>query len=251
MEPDAFKRRMREHEYFHALRLPPGVWAVVRVDGRGFSRLTEAHFEKPFDSRFRDHMVAAATALLTELGGRLVYSQSDEASLLLPPGWNLFDRSVEKLLSVSAGLASAAFTHAAGQPAHFDSRVWIAATAEDVGDYFRWRQADGTRNALNAWGYWLLRRAGMPPAEAERTLDRRSFSEKNELLHQHGVNFNELPAWQRRGFALTWETYEKPGTDPRTGQPAPSTRRRVRVEDDLPVKDAYDAWLRGRITASP
>ena len=38
MKPDDFEKRLRTLEYFHALRLIPGAWAVVRVDGRGFSR---------------------------------------------------------------------------------------------------------------------------------------------------------------------------------------------------------------------
>jgi hypothetical protein len=54
MRPDAFEGRLRALDVFHALRLPPGRWVILRLDGRGFSRLTEARFEKPFDARFHD-----------------------------------------------------------------------------------------------------------------------------------------------------------------------------------------------------
>src|SRR3712207_4454510 len=57
MTPEEFEHRMRELEYFHSVRLLPGVWTVIRVDGRGFSRFTESRFEKPFDPRMRDLMV--------------------------------------------------------------------------------------------------------------------------------------------------------------------------------------------------
>ena len=133
--------RMRSLEYFHSIRLLPGVWAIVRVVGRSFSRFTEERFEKPFDARFRDLMVTAGRALLQELGGLYACTHSDEISVLLPRNWNLWDRELEKLVSISAGIASAAFTSAAGEPAHFDSRVWLGvhwdfdcATVQAVGD---------------------------------------------------------------------------------------------------------------------
>jgi tRNA(His) guanylyltransferase len=37
---------------------------------------------------------------------------------------------------------------------------------------------------------------------------------KNELLFQNGVNFNDLPNWQKRGVGLYWETFEKQGVIP-------------------------------------
>ncbi len=105
-------------------------------------------------------MVGTAQALLTELGAVYAYTESDEISLLLDPGFDLFGRSVEKLVSISAGIASAAFTQATGEPAHFDSRLWLGTTVADVIDYFSWRQADAARCALNGWCYWTLRKAG-------------------------------------------------------------------------------------------
>lgn len=61
-------------------------------------------------------MVTTAQALLTEFDARYAYTESDEISLVLDPGHGLFGRSVEKIVSISAGIASAAFTHAAGRP---------------------------------------------------------------------------------------------------------------------------------------
>jgi tRNA(His) 5'-end guanylyltransferase len=70
---------------------------------------------------------------------------------------------------------------------------------------------------------------------------------KNELLFQRGINFNELPLWQRRGSGVVWEQYEKEGVNPVTGQTVRSTRRRLRVDQELPMKEAYDAYLRERM----
>lgn len=142
MNPDEFERRMRAGECFHALRVPPANWAVLRLDGRGFSRLTEARFEKPFDLRFHDLMCETSRALVGDLGALYAFTESDEISVLLARESTPFDREVEKLVSVSAAIASSIFSLGLGAPAQFDSRIWVGAPAEDVADYFRWRQSD-------------------------------------------------------------------------------------------------------------
>lgn len=230
---------MRAGECFHSLTVPVGSWIVVRVDGRGFSRLTQRRFSKPFDDRFSAIMTDTARSLLTELGARYAYTQSDEISVLLDSSADLFGREVEKLVSISAGLASASFTQAAGEPACFDGRIWMGASLADVVDYLCWRQADAARCAVNGWAYWTLRNEGQTAGEASRALDGTGTSGKNELLHARGVNFNDVPAWQRRGIGLWWELYEKPGYDPIRAACVTATRRRLHVERDLPMKDEY------------
>lgn len=146
MNSAAFEQRMRARASFHSLRVLPGAWIVGRVDGRSFSRFTATDFDQPFDQRFHALMTRTAAELLTGLGGRYAYTESDEISVLLPRDWALFRREVEKVVSVSAGLASATLTHAAGTSVHFDSRIWLGVDAAQVVDYFRWRQP--TRRAV-------------------------------------------------------------------------------------------------------
>lgn len=239
------EKRLRALETFGGARLVPGAWTVVRLDGRGFSRLTAERFEKPFDPRFRDLMVATARAVLEEFGGVFAHTQSDEASVLFPRDWALYDRRAEKIASVAAGLASAVFSVAGGAVGVFDARLWTGVTDDDVVDYFRWRQEDGARNALNGRAYWALRAEGRGAANATRTLAGATRPFKHELLFARGVNFAATPAWERRGVGLWWETVEKEGVDPRTGETARATRRRVRTEAELPAGDAYGALLRG------
>ncbi|HEV2780035.1 MAG TPA: tRNA(His) guanylyltransferase Thg1 family protein [Actinophytocola sp.] len=239
MRCDDFEAEQRAREWFHSLVVPPGAWTIMRVDGRGFSRFTENRFDKPFDLRFSGMMTATAEAMLAEFNGRYAYTESDEISILLDPTVDLFGRTVEKLVSISAGIASAAFTHAAGEPAHFDSRVWLGTSADDVVDYFSWRQADATRCALNGWCYWTLRQHGKSRQEATKALEGTSTADKNELLFRHGINFNELPTWQRRGLGLWWKTYDRAGYDPLRRIPVTATRRRIHTERDLPMKDDY------------
>ena len=210
--------RMRRGEYFHGLRVPDGMFAVLRVDGRSFSRLTERICEKPFDPKFHEWMTATAKALLVSLHGRYAYTESDEISVLLPREAGLFDREVEKLVSIAAGSASANMSLLLGEVVEFDARIWIGARRGDVVDYFRWRQSDATRCALNGHCYWALRKEGKSVSEASRALVGMSVSRKNELLFARGINFNEVPAWQRRGSGVYWDSVVKMGKNPKTGE---------------------------------
>jgi tRNA(His) 5'-end guanylyltransferase len=239
-----FEARMRALEYFHGLRLLPGAWAVLRLDGRGFSGFTAPRFEKPFDARFSDLMVGTAQAVLEQFQGVYAYTESDEISVLFAPEWDLFDRELEKLVSLSAALASATFTLACGEVVQFDSRVWLGARAGLVVDYFRWRQTDAARCALNGWCYWTLRKAGQGVGPATAALKGKGMAAKNELLFQQGINFNEVPAWQRRGIGLYWEEYDKEGFNPRTGEKVVARRKRVKIDRELPMKEEYAALLR-------
>lgn len=251
MKADLLEARMRAGECYHSLKVPPGAWIVVRVDGRSFSRLTERRAEKPFDAAFHGHMVAAAQGLLESLHARYVYTESDEISVLLPRETELFDREVEKLCSVSAARAAATVSVALGEVVEFDGRVWVGGRDDDVVDYFRWRQADATRCGLNTTCYWTLRNAGKSVRDATRALEKATVAEKNELLFQHGVNFNRLPAWQRRGTGVYWERFEREGWNPKLGVKATATRRRVKIDEDLAMKHAYAAFVRSLLATAP
>jgi len=233
MKSDNLDVRMRRLECYHALEVLPGAYPIVRVDGRSFTKLTRG-MEHPFDVKFHECMVATAKALLIELGGLYAFTESDEISVLLPRDTDLFGREVEKLVSVSAGIASSTFSLELGKPGHFDGRVWVGILENDVVDYFRWRQSDAFRCCLNSWCYWTLRKAGKNAKQATEVLEGRSFSAKNELLFQHGINFNKLATWQKHGVGLYWEDFERTGFNPKTKAPTTCTRRKVLVNRDLP-----------------
>jgi len=121
---DDLEASMRELEWFHDLRVLPATWPVIRVDGRGFTRLAENRkFERPFDVRFHEMMVKTAEALVAELHGAFAFTESDEISVLLPADTQLFNREVEKLVSVSAGIASSTFALQLGNAACSETRV--------------------------------------------------------------------------------------------------------------------------------
>lgn len=252
MKFDELDNRMRVFETVHDLCVLPGLWMVARLDGRGFTRLTkEVHqFEAPFDPKFRDMMLDTVEHLM-DCGFKVIhgYTESDEISLLLSHTEDRYNRKLRKLTSILAGEASAKFSLLLGGVACFDCRVSELPSVELVIDYFRWRSEDAHRNALNSHCYWCLRKDGKSVAEATAAVKGLTTAEKNELLFQHGINYNDLPRWQRRGSGLYWEEYEREAENPKTGQKVLARRRRIRRELELPMKEAYDEFIRQIIAA--
>ncbi|MCB9936928.1 MAG: guanylyltransferase [Planctomycetaceae bacterium] len=250
MKFDDLDKKMRVFETSADLCVLPGMFMVARLDGRSFTRLTKevCQFDAPFDVRFRDLMVATAESLMT-CGFRVLYAytESDEISLLFDPEEQLFGRKLRKYNSTLAGEGSAQFSLRLGKPACFDCRISQLPKVELVVDYFRWRNEDAARNALNSWCYWTLRKDGNNEQQATKRLLGLSVSQKNELLFQFGVNFNDIPSWQKRGVGLYWEEYDKPSVNPVTGENVTARRRRIRTDFDLPMKDEYGQFVRSLI----
>jgi tRNA(His) 5'-end guanylyltransferase len=194
-------------------------------------------------------MVETAAYLMGGCGFSTVYgyTESDEISLLFGLEENSFGRKLRKLISVLAGEASAKFSLLLGAVASFDCRISQLPSVELVVDYFRWRNEDAHRNALNAHCYWLLRKQGHGVNEATAVLKGMSVAGKNELLLQNGINFNDLPLWQKRGVGLYWEEFERPGANPITGETVVAQRKRIRRDLELPMKDEYSVFLRDQI----
>jgi tRNA(His) 5'-end guanylyltransferase len=252
MKFDELETQLRIFETAHDHSILPGIFMVARLDGRTFTRLTkEIHqFEAPYDLRFRDYMIETVKHLMG-CGFRVVYgyTQSDEISLLFHSQEDSFARKVRKYNSVLAGEASARFSLLLGDLACFDCRISQLPRAGDVVDYFRWRNEDAHRNALNGHCYWALRKDGLSVQEATTHLEGMSIAEKNELLFTRSINFNDLPNWQKRGVGVYWEIYDKPAWNPKTEEEVVAKRRRLKVDLDLPMRDEYSAFVRDLIEA--
>lgn len=191
-----------KRDYEDALRLyvPRRTHVVVRIDGRGFHRFTQK-LERPYCRQLADALDEAALQLAGEMiGCRFGYGQSDEYSFVLtdtePADAALwFDGNVQKIVSVSASIFTAAFNKAFGtdEPGAFDSRVLVIAQRSEVEKYLLWRQLDASANSLN-----MLASAHFTHEE----LLGKSTAEKHDLLHAKGINWAKHPADFKRGRAV-------------------------------------------------
>lgn len=246
MKFNELDKKMRVYETAHDHNVLPGLYMVARIDGRCFTTLTkDKHkFEAPYDPKFRDMMIETVKHLM-QCGFKMLYgyTQSDEISLLFDLNENTFERKERKLNSILAGEASAKFSLLLGDIGAFDSRICQLPNNQLVIDYFRWRNEDAHRNALNAHCYWSLRKEGVSPEKSAATFTRMSVAQKNEFLFQKGINFNDIPNWQKRGVGVYWESYEKDAVNPITGEAVKANRNRLNVDLDLPMKDKYSDFI--------
>jgi tRNA(His) 5'-end guanylyltransferase len=153
-------------------------------------------------------MIETTKELVKQTHATIGYVQSDEISLVwIPgegsPGW--FDNKTMKMTSVLAGLATAAFCQALFwffrddtaadllvKLPHFDARVISMPSTTEAANMLLWRNLDATKNAISmaASHYY-----------SHRALQGKSGAEKQEMLFQRGQNFNDYPAFFKRG---TW-----------------------------------------------
>jgi tRNA(His) 5'-end guanylyltransferase len=247
MKFDDLDRKMRVYETVNDRCTLPGMYVVARLDGRSFTRLTkETHrFEAPFDERFRDMMLETVKHLMTcGFNVQYGYTESDEISLLLAHAEQSFGGKHRKLLSILAGEASAKFSLLLGDVGVFDCRLSEMPNCDRVVDYFRWRAEDAHRNCLNSHCYWQLRKDGKTVAQATKTLVGMSIADKNELLFSYGINFNNLPAWQKRGVGVYWQNTVKQGFNPVAQQTIETERRELYVNYELETGNQYSEFIK-------
>lgn len=205
---DSLGDRMKQYEDAWRVTLPRRVPVIIRVDGRAFHTLTR-DCARPFDGALMAAMDAVALALCEEVqGAQLAFVQSDEVSVLVhgyrtiqTEPW--FDGGLQKMASVSASVATAAFN---GHPvptglATFDSRVFLV-PEDEVCNYFLWRQRDAERNSLQ-----MVAHCHYSPVE----LHGKDRSELQEMVFQRGVNWNDFPARKKRGRCALRRTFERGG----------------------------------------
>jgi tRNA(His) 5'-end guanylyltransferase len=226
---------MENREIFSAINAIPPVF--VRLDGRGFHRLTGClGLEKPFDTFFHKAVVTACISLISDSGlcPDLAFTFSDEISLYftrLP-----FSGRVEKIDSVAASFAASSLTLALGSttPLSFDARV-IPATPVFAIEYLAGRQNEAWRNHLNAYCQQALIVEGMSARKAAEQLKGLPAQELHEMMHLRGINLATTPAWQRRGTLVYKKIMEKEGYNPIIQQMVVAERSAVTVDQDLPL----------------
>lgn len=188
--------RIKRYERAYDHQLTPRSCVFIRVDGRAFHTFTRG-CERPFDVNIIDAMRYATTYAAEDMQGfKLAYTQSDEATFMLTDfdtfdtqGW--FDYSLNKVVSLSASLFTAAFNdHYVGpRIATFDSRAFVV-PIEDAPNVFVWRQRDWERNSIQ-----MLARAHF----SHKQLHQKRHDEIHEMLHGIGVNWADLDSHLKNG----------------------------------------------------
>lgn len=246
MKFEEMENLMRKNEKLSEQYILPENFIIVRLDGKGFTRLTKEKLslEKPFDRKFNEVMTATVKHLFNS-GFRILYgyTQSDEISLLIHKDDNTFSRKIRKINSVLAGEASAFFTLQFQEICVFDCRVIAVPNRNMILDYFCWRQEDSHRNSLSAYCYWTLRDHGFNAKQATEKIEKMSMADKNELLFQYGINYNHIPLWQKRGIGVYIREISKTGYNPLTEENTDSRRKVLHIEEELSIREDYREFI--------
>lgn len=223
MDKTSLGDRMKEYENISRIYLTRRMPLIIRIDGKAFHTFTRG-FKRPFDPIFIQSMQETAKYLCENIMGcKLAYVQSDEISLLLTDYDELttqpwFGKNLQKIVSVSASMATAAFNRAfivnvrntmlaaneddaeldrlnkvylpKFHTAMFDARAFVL-PKEEVCNYFIWRQQDAIRNSIQSVG-----QANFSHAK----LNHKTQANILVMLESKGINWEEdFAAIEKRG----------------------------------------------------
>ncbi|KAK3070998.1 tRNA-His guanylyltransferase [Teratosphaeriaceae sp. CCFEE 6253] len=196
--------------------LPPSNWIVVRIDGRGFTKLSKKYdFKKPNDLRALYLMNAAAVEVVRSFADVVfAYGQSDEYSFVFHESATLFERRAAKLATSVATAFTAEYcmlwpTFFPGllltRPyPNFDGRCVCYPKRKILRDYLSWRQADCHINNLYNTTFWnVVLKGSMSTTDAEQALKGTVSKDKNEIMFSRfGINYNNEPKIYRKGTVI-------------------------------------------------
>lgn len=193
-------------------RLMPGLPIIIRADGVAFHTFTKG-LKRPYDEGLSNLMIATTEFLVAETNARCGYTQSDEISLLLYADTHksqiFFDGRIQKIQSVLAARASVFFNKnlakwvpsKVNSSPEFDCRIFTVPSKEEAVNVFWWREKDATKNSISmaAQAYY-----------SHNELQNKNSSDKQELLFQKGINWNDYPAFFKRGTYVQKRLVMKP-----------------------------------------
>ena len=213
--------RMKEfYEQIPKTRLMRRTPVAIRIDGKAFHTFTRG-FQKPFDKVLMKAMQETTKYLCENIQGCVFgFTQSDEITLILVDYKELntsawFDYEVQKLCSISASMATIAFSkffynmvmeetaggefteeiagihlNAAEKGAMFDARAFNI-PKEEVTNLIYWRQVDAKRNSIQSVGQAYF---------SHKELDKKSSDMiQCMLFEERCVNWNDYPTHLKRG----------------------------------------------------
>jgi tRNA(His) guanylyltransferase len=200
---DSLGDRMKMYESATTSRVIfKGQPVVARLDGKSFHSFTKG-LQRPYDERLRNLMVLITKKLVETYGAQIGYHQSDEITLI----WWVesdshreypFGGRVQKFESILASTASAIMNkhledflpEKKNACPVFDCRTFAVPNLTEAYNCLVWRQQDCVKNAIT-----MAASAFFSPKQ----LFCKTGEEKQEMLFQKGINFNDYPHWFKRG----------------------------------------------------
>lgn len=213
---DSLGDRMKDYEDINRFKLARRSYTIIRVDGKAFHTYTKG-LERPFDDQLIQDMDETAIYLCQNImGAKFAYVQSDEISILLTDFGDIdttawFDNNVQKMSSIAASMATSRFNRLRyanylngevlqnipfedaklpAKDAEFDARVFQLPQRTEVFNYFIWRQQDTVRNSITSVAQSLY---------SHKELMKKDSNQKQEMIFQKGINWNDYPAGKKRG----------------------------------------------------
>ena len=228
--------RMKEYERASDVKLTRRLPMIIRLDGKAFHSWTKkSGCMRPFDHRLIDMMSGLTKYLCENIGGSVLgYTQSDEISILVRDDRNLdteswFDKRVQKIVSISAALATYWFNANNAMehkfPAFFDARAFVLPD-EEVRNYFIWRQEDATTNSLSMLAQSLYSHAD---------LQHKKWTELQEMCWRKGRNWNNLSIPEKRGVCV----YKREVVV--AGRQGPVKREKFVIDSEMPIFTSPEA----------
>lgn len=211
-----FGERMKLYEGFETeRRLYPLLPVIARMDGISFHNFTRG-LTRPYDERLSMLMVEAASWLLQHFGADAAYTQSDEITL----GWNqqgfeteLFcGGRIQKLNSHLASKTSIRFNkllpgfipEKTDEGAAFDARVFSVPNLVEAANQFLWREQDATKNSISM--------AARTYFSHNQIMNKNGKEMQEMLFSEHGINWNDYPAFFKRGTFIVKRRVNTPFT---------------------------------------
>ncbi|EFW99460.1 trnahis guanylyltransferase [Grosmannia clavigera kw1407] len=187
--------------------LLPNTWIVVRIDGRGFTKLcAKFGFEKPNDKRALDLMNAAAKAVMSDLPDiSLAYGVSDEYSFVFHKACQLFERRSSKLVSTVVSTFTAFYVHL--WPTFFPETP-LTSSPMPTFDGRAVCYPSHINNLYNTTFWALVQKGGMDSVAATDLLKGTFSADKNEMLFsKFHMNYNNEPDMFKKG-SVVFRDYE-------------------------------------------
>lgn len=194
--------RVKRYELEEAgRRMVPRHPILARLDGRAFHTFTRG-LARPYSKGLSQSMINTMLRLVNDWNATLGYTQSDEILLYWantdPKAEMQFDGRYQKWVSLLAADCTLEFykqvqkllPEKSDRSPKFDCRVWQVPNEEEVYHNFLWREDDASVNSIQM------------AAQAQfshKELHRRGWFDLNQMLFDRGINWNDYPAFFKRG----------------------------------------------------